>query len=107
MNSTDVTYGRALKIWWSYAWRTVVLLLPVMFLTMIIMFSVMSSIMPFPKPGEPPTPIHPDQVAGMMGKMSFLWLVMMALNITAQVLAMRWMLKTKWSNFRLQVVSDD
>jgi hypothetical protein len=103
VNGTDVTYGKALKIWWSYAWRTFVLLVPVMVISMIIMFSIM----PFPKPGQPAAMLRPDQDPGLMGKMSGLWILMMTLNILAQVQAMRWMLKTKWSDFRLQAVSDD
>jgi hypothetical protein len=43
----------------------------------------------------------------MMAKGFVLWLFMMAINIAVQVQAMRWMLKTKWSDFRLQVVSGD
>ena len=35
-----------------------------------------------------------------------LWLFMMVFYIAAQVQAMRWMLKTKWSDFRLHPVSD-
>ncbi len=42
----------------------------------------------------------------MMSKMFGLWLFMMVFYIAAQVQAMRWMLKTKWSDFRLQAVSD-
>ena len=42
----------------------------------------------------------------MMSKMFGLWLFMMVLYIGAQVQAVRWMLKTKWSDFRLQAVSD-
>jgi hypothetical protein len=42
-----------------------------------------------------------------LGKSFVLWLLMMTLNIAAQVQAIRWMLKTKWSDFRLQVVSGD
>jgi hypothetical protein len=98
-----VTYGRALKIWWSYIWRAIVLLIPVCVITMIIMVSFF----PFPKPGDAATFLRPDQIPGMMAKGFVLWLFMMAINIAVQVQAMRWMLKTKWSDFRLQVVSGD
>jgi hypothetical protein len=50
---------------------------------------------------------RPDQMHGFMGRMSGLWGFLMALNIAAQVLAMRWMLKTKWPDFRLKAVSED
>jgi hypothetical protein len=97
-----VTYGRALKIWWSYIWRAIVLMIPVMMVAMIITVWFF----PFPKPGDA-TVVRPDQIPGLMGKAFVLWLFLMVLNIAAQVQAIRWMLKTKWSNFRLQVVSGD
>jgi hypothetical protein len=103
MDITSVTYGQALRIWWSYLWRVFVLLVPVMVITMIALLIIM----PFPKPGEPPQAMRPDQIPGMLAKMTVLWIFMMTLNILGQVQAMRWMLKTKWTGFRLQVISDD
>lgn len=102
MTGIDVTFGKALKIWWSYIWRAILLMLPVMIVAMLIAVSIL----PFPKPGQPASAIRPDQVPGMMSKMFGLWLFMMVLYIGAQVQAVRWMLKTKWSDFRLQAVSD-
>jgi hypothetical protein len=71
VDGIDVTFGRAFKIWWSYAWRAILLMIPV-----------------------------------MTSKMFGLWVFMMAFYIAAQVQAMRWMLKTKWSDFRLQAISE-
>jgi hypothetical protein len=101
VNGTDVSFGRASKIWWSYAWRAIVLMIPVMIVAAVITFSIL----PFPKAGQAPV-LRPDQIPGMMSKMFGLWLFMMVFYIAAQVQAMRWMLKTKWSDFRLQAVSD-
>jgi hypothetical protein len=103
MDTTSVTYGQALRIWWSYLWRLFVLVIPVMIITMIVVLIIM----PFPNPGETPPVVRPDQIPGMMAKMTVLWIFMMALNILGQVQAMRWMLKTRWTGFRLQVISDD
>jgi hypothetical protein len=100
VDGTDVTFGRALKIWWSFVWRAILLMIPIMIVSMV----VMVSIFPFPKQGQPAPVLRPDQIAGMTGKMFGLWLFMMVFQIAAQVQAVRWMLKTKWSNFRLQVV---
>jgi O-antigen/teichoic acid export membrane protein len=102
VNGTDVTFGRALKIWWSYVWRAVVLMMPVM----IIAIFLAALIVPFPKAGQPTPMLRPDQIPGMASKMFGVWLFMMVFYIAAQVQAMRWMLKTKWSDFRLQAVSD-
>jgi hypothetical protein len=103
LNAIEITYGRALKIWWSYIWRAIVMMIPVLIIAMIISISIL----PFPKPGQPAPLLQPDQVPGMIGKTFALWLFMMALNIAVQVQAMRWMLKTKWSGFRLQAVADE
>jgi len=97
----QVTYGRALKIWWSYLWRAFVLLIPVSILVLPLMLWVI----PFPKPGHPTPQMQPNQIAPMLGKMFLIWLLMMALNVLLQVQAMRWMLKTTWRDFRLKVVS--
>ena len=99
LNATEVTYGRALKIWWSYLWRAMVLMIPVMIVAMVISISIL----PFPKPGQPAPAFQP----GMFGKAFIVWLLIMTLNIAVQVQAMRWMLKTKWSGFRLQAIADD
>jgi hypothetical protein len=103
MATIEVTFGRALKIWWSFLWRATVLMIPVMVVAMIISIAIF----PFPKPGQPAATLQPDQLPAMMGKAFFLWLFMMSFNIAMQVQAIRWMLKTKWRGFRLQVVSDD
>jgi hypothetical protein len=79
------------------------MMIPVLIIAMIISISIF----PFSKPGQPATMIRPDQILGMIGKTFALWLFMMTLNIAVQVQAMRWMLKTKWSGFRLQAVSDE
>jgi hypothetical protein len=48
-SATDVTFGRALKIWWSFVWRATVLMLPVIIVAMVIAVSIL----PFPKAGQP------------------------------------------------------
>jgi uncharacterized membrane protein len=103
VSETDVTFGRALKIWWSFVWRSMLLMIPVMIVSMVIAVSVL----PFPKAGQPAPMLRPDQIAGMTGKMFGLWLFMMIFYIAAQVQAIRWMLKTKWSDFKLQALSDN
>jgi hypothetical protein len=101
MDSTDITFGRAFTIWWSYVWRAFLLMLPVMIVAMVIAIAVL----PLPKVGQPAA-LRPDQVPGMMGKMFCVWLFTMVFYVAAQVQAVRWMLKTKWTGFRLKVVPD-
>jgi Na+-driven multidrug efflux pump len=102
MDVVDVTFRRALQIWWSYVWRAFVLVIPIMLVTMPLLFVIM----PLPKPGQPNAALPLDQVPALMARATGLWVIMMSLNVIAQVFAMRWMLKTKWRDFRLQAVSD-
>jgi hypothetical protein len=102
MDVVEVTFRRALQIWWSYVWRAFVLAIPLMMVTTPLMFVIL----PFPKPGQPNAMLAPEQIPGLMAKGMGIWAIMMALNIIAQVFAMRWMLKTKWRDFKLQAVSD-
>ena len=100
MNELDITFGRALKVWWSYAWRAFVLWIPVGLAIAISMFWIF----PFPRPGQGWTP---SQVPAMMANGFLIWIMFMAAAIVVQTIAMRWMLKTRWADFRLVAVSGD
>lgn len=99
----EITFYRAFKIWWSFTWRACITLLPLMF----IMFPLMMWILPIPKPGEPPPVLKPDQIPGFMGKFFIIWIFMMIGMVFLQTLALRWMLKTKWSDFKLVAVKSE
>lgn len=58
-------------------------------------------VIPFPKPGEPPKPIDPSSIPGFVGKFFLIWVLMLSGMIIMQTLAMKWLLKTKWSDFKL------
>ena len=100
MASVEITFSRALKIWWSYTWRAFVLLIPLIVVLDIAMYFVM----PFPRPGQP---FNPDRVSTMMRFGMLIWVPGMIASLALQAQAMRWTLKTRWSGFRLQAVSDD
>lgn len=103
MADIEITYGRALKVWWSYLWRAFVLFMPASLLILPLMFWIV----PFPTLGQPTPQIEPAQLPAMMGKMFLVWLVIMALSVLLQVQAMRWMLKTRWREFRLKAVDGE
>ena len=42
-----------------------------------------------------------------MARGMILWVVLMCVAIVAQTVAIRWMLKVRWSDFRLQAVMED
>lgn len=57
--------------------------------------------MPFPKPGEPLSPPDIHQLPTTFG----IWLFSMIGWVVIQMLTIQWTLKTKWSDFKLEVVS--
>ena len=96
----EVTFSRAFKIWWGFMWRAWILTMPLTALIAPIMFLVI----PFPKPGEPPKPMDANSIPGFVGKFFLIWILMMAGMVVMQSLAMRWVLKTKWSDFKVVLV---
>jgi hypothetical protein len=100
VNAIEITLEMAVKVWWSYVWRAFVLLVPVMIVAMILMFSIF----PFPTPGHAGAPLQPAQIPALMRKLSLVWLFMMSLSVLLHILAVKWMLKTRWSDFRLVAV---
>ena len=102
MEQVDITWLRALKIWWSYSWRAFVLMLLVMVPLEIILFSFMMN--HFPKAGA----ASPADVMRMTGTTAAVWPLFMAALIALQAQAMRWMLnKARWSDFRVSVLPPD
>ena len=100
MEQVEITWQRALKVWWSYSWRGFVLMLVVMIPLDIITFSVVLSHMP--KPG---TTADPTETMKAVRAMAILWPIFMVAIIAAQTLAMRWMLRgARWSDFRLAIL---
>lgn len=70
-----------------------VLGIPVMLIT----FGLMATIIPFPPPGA-----TPEQMKDFpMWKFFIVWLAMMSGMIGAHAYSIKWLLKTKWSDFKL------
>jgi hypothetical protein len=99
MQTIEITFGRAVKVWWSYAWRSCVLFIPVA----IVVWPLMFFVIPRPHPGEH---LDPGQLHTTMHKFFFVWLFTMAITLLVQVQAMRWMLKTRWRDFRLMATDE-
>ena len=98
MQPVDVTFLRALKIWWSYTWRTMVLWLPLgLGLPIgIIMFWAMPHRLP-------------ALLAGPRAEYLkyAVWPLFIAPIVILQIYAIRWTLKARWSDFRLLAVTED
>jgi hypothetical protein len=97
VNQIELSIVQTLKILWSFLWRGWVLIMPVL----ILMAFAFHFIIPFPKPGEPPQPPDIKQLPIFF----LVWIIMMAIFLVSQLFALRWALKTKWSDFRIVAVS--
>ena len=101
MDQVDVTWGLALKIWWSFCWRASVLFFLVVFPLELIGMIFMSRYMPHP--GQ--KGMDPKQAMRISSGMMIAWPILMALVVAIQAQGMRWMLrKARWSDFRLAVL---
>lgn len=102
MATVEITFERGLRIWWSYTWRALVLLFPVLFL------GVMLGL-----PGTySPDAANTAAAAAAADPMAeptvnpFLMMLFLAVNLVMQVQALRWTLKTRWRDFHLQAVAN-
>jgi heme/copper-type cytochrome/quinol oxidase subunit 2 len=101
MDQVDMTWGRALKVWWSFCWRSMVLFFLIVFplelIGMIFMFRYV------PHAGQ--KDMDPQQSMRMARAMMIAWPILMALMVAIQAQGMRWMFrKARWSDFRLAVL---
>ncbi len=102
MDNVEVTWVRALSIWWSFCWRAIVLSCLILFpLEGIAMFFIISHM---PQPGQR---LDPEQSMRLVSTMMIVWPFMIALVVAIQVVAMRWMLRrARWADFRLAVLQE-
>jgi hypothetical protein len=103
MKTVDVTFLRALKFWWSFTWRTLILLFPTYVFGM---YRVFVWIAPLPTRANP----QPHASLSTLPDphfLSVLWLTVTIVYIIVQIIAVRWALTARWSDFRLQAVTDN
>ena len=102
MEEVAVTWVRGLKLWWSFAWRGMVLMLLLIIPLQIIMFLIVVPSMPKPVAGQAPNIAQMQHTAAIF---AILWPIVMVAMIALQVQGMRWMLKkARWSDFRILLV---
>jgi hypothetical protein len=94
MPAIELTFGRAFKVWWSYSWRAFVLMIPVGLAAILVAAAVVRG------------PFTPEHMAGSVRAASGVWLMIAIGNVLAQTQAMRWMLKARWNDFRLEMTND-
>ena len=103
-----MTLMQAFKVWWSYSWRASILVIP---LTMIMTAWSLSGIVPviedMMRSGKSVADLNIDQLMGLATGGMGMMLLSMALITLVQILAMRWALNSRWSDFRLKAVPPD
>jgi len=103
MTTVNVTFLRALKFWWSFTWRTLIISFP---LYVFAMYRYFVWIAPFPTRANPQPHAALPTVHGLH-VLFVLWPLVTMVSIIIQIVAVRWALTTRWSDFRLQAVTDD
>jgi hypothetical protein len=104
MTIVNVTFLRALKFWWSFTWRTLVISFP---LYVFGMYRLFVGIAPFPARANPQPHAAPPTLHSLHVLLFVLWPLVTVVSIIVQIVAVRWALTTRWSDFRLQAVTDD
>lgn len=96
-----ITVLRATKIWWGYIWRSWLLMLPVAVLVPLTLnfFGMV------PTAGQPA--MNPDAIPFFAAKATILWILSAIGMCAGQVVAIRWLMKTKWSDFKIALIPLD
>jgi len=97
MDQIEITWARALKIWWSFSWRAwVPSLLVVVPLDIFLSILVM---------GRARSTTDSVDAMRMLAPFVLLWPLVIVAVIALQAQAMRWALhRARWSDFRVAVL---
>jgi hypothetical protein len=100
MQPVELTYMRALKVWWSFLWRTWLMMIPITFGVVVLMLVVLWLTGGFeafrhPEAGKAPFGL---------GVMALMYLVIFPTMLLLQAFTMKLALKVKWSDFQLVAV---
>lgn len=105
MDELAVSWGRAVKVWWSFAWRGFVLAIVLVVPLQVLLYLVIIPLVIKPLAAHP---LNPAEVHQFRMIIVASWPILIALAFAVQVQSMRWMLrKAKWSDFRLALVRRD
>jgi hypothetical protein len=105
MTTVDITFGRAFRVWWSYAWRSLVLSLLVVIPLQIF---VVTRLAPHIRAAAVGHGLGRPQLREALEFMGVVWPIAIASIIILQTIAMRWMLRrARWADFKLTASSLD
>ena len=103
-----MTLMQALKVWWSYSWRASILVIPLW--TIVTAWSLkglVSSMQDMQISQQCLDSLNVGQVSHLFSGGVTMSILFMVLMTGIQVLAMRWTLNSRWSDFRLKAVPPD
>ncbi|HUL47559.1 MAG TPA: hypothetical protein VLV25_10715 [Steroidobacteraceae bacterium] len=100
MTSTvDITFNRAFRVWWSYAWRGMVLS-PVVIVP--VQIFVIAWIIPHLRAAGVGETTGRARLRELLELLWFVWPIAVVGAIIIQTIAMRWMLRrARWAEFQL------
>lgn len=100
-----MTLMQAFKVWWSYSWRSSILVIP---LTIIMLVWSLAGLLPalekMTQSGQSPSDVNIEQLMRLATGGTTMMVLSMVLIAVVQVVAMRWALNSSWSDFRLKAV---
>ncbi len=104
MDTLEPTFGRSFKVWWSLAWRGFLMTLAIVVPTELALGALLFPFLPDLSSGQLP---EAGRLGHALSAMALAWPIVMVATLLAQVLAVRWLLRSgRWSDFRLLLVSD-
>jgi hypothetical protein len=103
-----MTFMQALKVWWSYSWRSSILVFPLaIIMTAISLAGLISTAQRVLQSGQSLSSLNIDQLSHLVSGGFSMWILSMVLTAVIQIFAMRWTLNSRWSDFRLKAVPPD
>lgn len=106
-----MTLMQAFKVWWSYSWRASILIIPLgIIMTVWSLAGLFSTVESLAASGQGLSGLanmNIDQLTRLISGGAAMWVLSLVLTAAIQVLAMRWALNSRWSDFRLKAVPPD
>jgi hypothetical protein len=105
MTTVDITLGRAFRVWWSYAWRSIVLS-PLVIVP--VQIPVITWIVPHVRAAVVGHGLDRPRMQEVLELLWVVWPIAIVGMIIVQTIAMRWMLRrARWADFKLIVSAMD
>ncbi|MDE2262273.1 MAG: hypothetical protein KGL45_07105 [Gammaproteobacteria bacterium] len=103
-----MTLMQAFKVWWSYSWRSSILVIPLWtIITAWSLVGLFSAVQNMQLSGQSLDSMNIGQLTRLASGGLTLSILSVVLTAAIQVFAMRWTLNSRWADFRLKAVPPD